>query len=198
MLRGPERGCWLVATAAVMSPTAHGVAHAEPRTHDEAQIRIAAGAGYWFDAVTPTAEEVVGWDDHGAAADVRVFAGGTPLRGLTVGGTFDITLVPSPGETWTTLSVQAYVDYYPDPKGGFHVLGAVGPTLLLADHFRSADAAPGVAASVGTGYDFWLSSETSLGPIIFLNYGHTYRSAERSDLVEDTASAVLAASLTFQ
>ncbi|MCC6644581.1 MAG: hypothetical protein IT374_03290 [Polyangiaceae bacterium] len=65
-----------------------------------------------------------------------------------------------------------FVDVYPDPHGGLHFQGLAGIASLEARNgsSRSGSALRGVGLAGGVGYDFWVSSQWSLGVMGRLHY----------------------------
>lgn len=81
-------------------------------------------------------------------------------------------------------------DWYPDPEGGWHVMGALFLASLQAKGSReigvedengetfyepAADEreSGGFGVMIGGGYEWWLGEEWSLGPIVRLAYAST-------------------------
>jgi hypothetical protein len=102
--------------------------------------------------------------------------GGTLEDGLVVAGTWHLALGASsppagPLEGHGNLFVFSeqlglLVDWYPDPRGGWHVGGAVGVGLLGADAVNgSVGGLSGVdaMASLLGGYDWWIARKWTLG-----------------------------------
>jgi hypothetical protein len=77
------------------------------------------------------------------------------------------------------------IDYYPDPRGGFHVLGGVGLASLGFER-NAEDALPpepweggGGGLVLGVGYDAWIADQWSLGGVVrLLLMSGTLRGAE--------------------
>jgi hypothetical protein len=68
-------------------------------------------------------------------------------------------------------SLQLAADWYPDPKGGFHIQGGLGPASLSFDptEDRGDDDAvtlDGIGGSVGVGYEGWIGRQWSLGGLL--------------------------------
>jgi hypothetical protein len=143
------------------------------RTHDGFYLRLALGAG------TGTTEfgdapgelsyaiETTGWLD--------VMMGGTPGPGLAVGGGmwmggFDTSEWRGENSDRGTVAIFAmgpFVDYFPDPREGFHFGATVGLGGLSidAEPFSNSNerTATGGALGAWIGYDFWVSREFSAG-----------------------------------
>lgn len=112
--------------------------------------------------------------------------GGTVAPGLVVGGgIYSLDLIastlrvkqssvgPIPAEVdpgLRALSLFApFVDWYPSVRGGFHVQGAIGFATLVPRVFghpatsESKYSALGGALVLGTGYEWWIADEWSIG-----------------------------------
>lgn len=117
--------------------------------------------------------------------------GGTPARGLVLGGSLwtarlDPVFVES-GRTvtpdddsvkLTMLRVGPFVDYYPDPTAGFHAQGAAQLAVQIESDVKGNPIEPtalGAAASMGAGYEWFLSGEFSLGFVARAALGRVVR-----------------------
>jgi hypothetical protein len=102
--------------------------------------------------------------------------GGTLEDGLVVAGTWHLSLGASspptgPLEGHGNLFIFSeqlglLVDWYPDPRGGWHVGGAVGVGILGADAINgSVGGLSGIdaTASLLGGYDWWIARKWTLG-----------------------------------
>jgi hypothetical protein len=83
----------------------------------------------------------------------------------------DSALIPAeldPGLRDLVL-IGPFLDWYPNPRGGFHALGALGVSLLTPRVFgdsatqQSKYLAVGGGLILGTGYDVWVDEEWSIG-----------------------------------
>jgi hypothetical protein len=152
-------------------------AAAGDETHDGFQFRGAVGLAYISDS-----ESFSGASGsatiYGGSGMAELYFGGAPFPGLTIGGTLGSVVAFGPsvsagGQTATTdnstklnfFTIGPYVDYYPDPHGGFHVLGTLGFASLSASNGsgQSSDASTGFEIGAGVGYDWWVSANWSLG-----------------------------------
>jgi hypothetical protein len=115
----------------------------------------------------------------GAAGMSELSIGGTPAAGLVVAGTLLSHQIAEPvletdgdsdadlGGPLSFLVLGATVDWYPNPKKGFHFGGTLGLAGVVAD---SPDGSPfdrvggtGGALSLQVGHDWWIADEWSLG-----------------------------------
>jgi len=184
-------------------------AQAEPNTHDGFQFRGAIGPAFLSD--TETAADGSGSATiSGGAASLELYFGGTPARGLVVGGFVMGTSAASPsvsanGQTVGTASGASlglgnfgpYIDYYPNPRGGFHVIGTLAFANLNVSNGNGTqqNVASGGAIGAGAGYDFWVADEWSLGVLARLTYAGLKDSNSDS---ESTVAAALLFSVTYQ
>jgi hypothetical protein len=105
--------------------------------------------------------------------------GATPARGLVLGisvwtAILDPTFVED-GKTvipdddsvkLTLLRLGPFVDWYPNPKRGYHVLGGAGFSVQIERDTKGKPIYPiplGFSLSTGTGYEWFVSSELSVG-----------------------------------
>jgi hypothetical protein len=105
--------------------------------------------------------------------------GGTPAPGLVVGGFAWATSIDpvfieggktvSPDDDSvkiTLLRIGPFVDWYPDPRGGFHALAEAAFTAEVESDVKGnpiEPAATGAALSVGAGYEWFIFDEFSMG-----------------------------------
>jgi hypothetical protein len=150
--------------------------------HDGFYLRMALGLG-GLTASREVQSSITGTVDTHFGEGVGVFeisAGGTPGPGLVLAGTLlsherkDPVLKGGPGGDITLdgrLSfgmVGVTVDYYPNPRGGFHFGGTLGVGGLTAPApprsvFTDKIGGGGGAISLALGYDWWIGQEWSFG-----------------------------------
>jgi hypothetical protein len=181
-----------IAAAVTLWSTA---ALAAPQTHDGFQFRGGIGAGYLSLGVK--ADGVPDSNIHGASGSLALYFGGTVGRGLVMGGFTSVAAVAGPklsvngkdvGSASSDVSLNffmigPYVNWYPDPTTGFHLLGELAfAAANVSDGNGNKSATPtGGAIGFGVGYDWWVSDEWSLGVLGRLNVA--------SLKYEDSASA---------
>jgi len=165
-----------------------GAAHADPKTHDGFQLRLAAGPGYLSDSekVTIGGASSPDYSIHGFAPGFEFYAGGTLAPGLALGGVFNFMVASGPsfsggGVSGTAsndvklnfMMIGPYVDYYLDPTNGLHLLGTIDYSIANASNGNSSsNASTGFGLGLGVGYDFWVADEWSLGVLGRFNYAH--------------------------
>jgi hypothetical protein len=174
----------LVVTVAALS-SSPSPARAEGEVHDGFQFRGAVGFGYLSDTGSNQASL------HGWAPALEVYLGGTPVRGLAIGGflngasaigpsaTFNGTTVNFGTTDLTLVTLGPYIDYYPNPRKGFHILGTLGFARLTASYndggFAASDSATGFTVGGGIGYDWWVGRDWSIGILGRFTFADTSR-----------------------
>jgi len=183
------------------------------RVHDGFYLRGSIGHGWMGTKFSEglLAERRLG--GQSGAFDIQL--GGSPSPGLALGGglfisgmehedvrRFGDTEGGDPG-TVGMLAVGPFIDYFPDPKGGFHFGGMLGLGALA---FETADdddveasfddderGGGGGAIGAWVGYDWWIGREWSLGvQLRYLgaavkNQDHDWRGAADSVALQFTA-----------
>lgn len=144
-------------------------ASAEPRNHDGFYVRLGVGPGY----ALGTLESNAGSDDStGINVSTQLAVGWTVRSGLVIGvGTFPM-VVPSPSYDGIDAGGQhvsatgPFVDYYLDPRKGLHFQGGLLFALGYLDGGdRDAHVGAGYGATLGIGYDLFVTDEWSIGAI---------------------------------
>ena len=141
--------------------------------------------------------------------------GGSPSPGFVLGGGLFVTGMQhddvrrfgdaegdEPG-TVGMIAIGPFIDYFPDPKGGFHVGGMLGLGGLAIETADDDDVetsfdegergAGGGAIGAWVGYDWWVGREWSLGAqlrylgVAVENRDHDWRGAADSVALQFTA-----------
>jgi hypothetical protein len=128
---------------------------------------------------------------RGIGQSQGVSIGGTPDRGLVLGGSLwaaridpvfvedGKTIVPDDDSVKITLArVGPFLDWYPDPSRGFHTNASAAFTIQIESDAKGhavKPAAVGAALSVGTGYDWFVSSQLSIGLLGRVAFGREIR-----------------------
>jgi hypothetical protein len=196
-------------------------ASAAPRTHDGFQFRGALGGGYLSDSEkldVPAGLTLLGGPTatiHGGAIATEVYFGGTPAAGLVVGGFLSEMRAFGPsvsfpgGQTVTAsgdrslnlLTLGPYVDFYPDPTSGFHILGTLGLAVIDAsngDSTNSSAASSGFGIGGGLGYDWWVADEWSLGVLGRFTYAAMGHTTSGVNVTDNAIAPALLFSACFQ
>lgn len=135
----------------------------------------------------PSGESV---DARGSGVALEIALGGTVAPGLVIGGGIYSVSMAQVG--WRSDEARAFnedgddeikggegaisvlgvmLDFYPNPRGGFHVQGGLGIGALALEkdadtNFPGEDwEGGGGGLMLGVGYEFWVSEQWSLGGI---------------------------------
>jgi hypothetical protein len=128
---------------------------------------------------------------RGIGQGAGLSVGGTPSRGLVVGGTvwaasMDPVFVEA-GKTATPdddsvkvtlLRLGPFMDFYPDPARGFHLVTAAALTVQVESDVKGnpiEPAALGAALSIGPGYEWFITDQFSLGLLGRVSLGRLVR-----------------------
>jgi hypothetical protein len=190
-----------VLTAAALT-FASTPARAEGRTHDGFQFRGTVGFGYMSDAESSNATV------HGPAGVLEVYVGGMPVRWLAIGGFLSGPSVSVEGlsvrdtDTRLTLvTIGPYIDYYPAPHKGLHILGTLGFASLTARYddvnFSASNSAGGFTLGGGIGYDWWVSRDWSIGVLGRFTFASTSRTVDGFSVSESTVLPAVLFSVSY-
>jgi len=165
--------------------------------HDGFFLRAEAGVVFFralVDAPSSPAgrTRIAGFGESGS-----ISAGGTPLRGLVVGGRVWTTRIspsfvehgvhvtPDDDSVKETLArIGPFADWYPDPGRGFHVQLGLELAIQVESDVKGNLIKPGnygPAASVGLGYEWFVSKQFSLGFVARMAFGSGTRALSGSD-----------------
>jgi hypothetical protein len=161
------------------------------RRHDGFFARSDTGLAFLWAHVSGSGGPLGRTGILGFGQSASLSLGGTPERGLVIGGTawtarIDPVFVEG-GQTVTPdddsvkvtlLRVGPFVDWYPDPTGGFHAqLSAAFTAQVESDVKGNAikPAALGAALSVGIGHEWFVLDEISLGVLGRMAIGRVVR-----------------------
>jgi hypothetical protein len=190
-----------------------GRAGAEPRTHDGFQFRGALGVGYLSDSES-LSDSSFSATISGVGLGLDLYFGGTPARGLTIGGFVNATTAVGPslsvnGKSLGSASndvslglglIGPYLDYYPDPTSGLHVLALAGlASLSVSDGSGSSQqSGSGFGVGAGVGYDVWIGDEWSLGILGRLQYASTKLDSGGVTATDNVIAPAVLASIVYQ
>lgn len=110
----------------------------------------------------------------GFSYGISLAVGGTPLRGLAIGGMFGLgSIMGKPqgappeatGNAYLTAGLLApFVDWYPQERGPWHLGAAIGLGVLSGtDGASNVFAAIAPGGTLFGGYDCWIGPQFSLG-----------------------------------
>jgi hypothetical protein len=148
--------------------------------HDGFYLRLAIGGGFVSASGTiNSSSSVPDFTVKGGGVGFDLGIGGTVGKGIVIGGEYIFqqavkpTVADSNGNTLGTSNANMnfgllgpFIDWYPDPEGGFHFGGTLGLAVLTASDPNTGDTTAsdtGFGGAVGVGYDFWVAPEWSLG-----------------------------------
>jgi len=172
-------------TAATSAPAAASPEH-EPQPeahpvqpgaylHDGFYLRAGLGFSYgWLSGTGPAGPAHL----SGSGAALSFAVGGTPVRGLVFAFTIQIASADGamagapPGATGPASTVEPVVgllvDWYPDPKDGWHLGGSTGlGGVGLTDGAGVNSNGYSFGISAQGGYDWWIGQQWSLGLMMF-------------------------------
>lgn len=195
---------------ASLSFSSLAAAQSAPHEHDGLYVRLGLGVPYGFGSAEP--------DGGGPKADIsgvgvatELAIGGTLAPGLVLGAGAYNMILPSPKYEFAggeeTLGAHhagtlgPFVDYYVNPKEGFHVQAALLLSFLVVDEkddFES-ESGGGFGAMVGAGYEFWIGDQWSVGPLFRFTYAKVKVEGSDSEAKFDVTlmAPALLASFTY-
>jgi hypothetical protein len=171
------RGMPVPDTATPSPPAPHGA-----YVHDGVFLRAGVGPGLFQAWSGRSADERT---FNGGTVSIDAAVGGSPVRGFVIGAEYQTERVFSlsstdsvvngnepdlSGTRFSTNSLAIFLDGYPDPTDGLHILGSIGVGWL--------DVAPGntpsptgLLLSAGAGYEWFVGPNVSLGVLLRGNLG---------------------------
>lgn len=147
--------------------------------HDGFYLRMGVGVGLGGSLVSSDSKAIGDYSFGGGAGAFDLWVGGTPVPGLVMGGAFSVLGIGSsqrsvdgtrvPGDVAGSTGLLGYfVDVFPDPARGLHFGGALGlasGSAKIKDSDREFRGG-GLGLQAWGGYDFWVSSQWSLGGML--------------------------------
>ena len=143
------------------------------RVHDGFYLRLSAGLGYQVFSVSSSTADA---DASGLAYPFDFMIGGSLAQGVALGGMLSAAVTRSPtvdpgdatldGTNLNLFRAGAFIDYYPSPTAGFHLLGDVAFAEVSATDDRTnfvSGKVTGFSLGAGVGYEWWVSDSWSLG-----------------------------------
>ena len=161
------------------------------RLHDGFFLRSEPSLAFFRAVVWGSSTETRRSGIRGIGQGAGISLGGTPARGLVVGGTvwtarIDPVFIED-GQTVspdddsvkvTLLRLGPFLDFYPDPSRGFHVVTAAALTVQVESDVKGNGVEPaaiGAAFSIGPGYEWFIMNEISLGLLGRVSVGRLVR-----------------------
>jgi|SoiMethySBSTD1v2_1073268.scaffolds.fasta_scaffold09046_7 hypothetical protein len=190
----------------LVSSSAGAQARRGHHLHDGFYFRGSIGVGRLIFDQESDLEGIPNGRVSGPSTASDLMLGGTPVRGLAVGGALLANHAPDPDFDGNRLTLEndvaaswvvigPFVDFFFAPKKGFHLGAAAGPSAIW---YRDLDPGPndereayagfGVAGWVG--YDAWISANWSLGGYLRAMAAWTTRQVDYSGspLVDERAN----------
>ncbi len=149
------------------------------RAHDGFFARSEPGLAFFWANVSGSSAPQRRTGIRGLGQSGALSLGGTPMPGLVVGGTvwtarIDPVFVEggktvSPDDDSvkvTQLRVGPFIDWYPQPKRGFHTTVAAALVVQLESDVKGEPVEPeayGASLALGSGYEWFVAKEFSLG-----------------------------------
>lgn len=166
--------------------------------HDGFYLRVNLGVGALgndYDLGPGSAES------HGGSLALDVLVGGTPSKGLALGGALLNEAgvshsVEVRGRSLGDANVRfsllgPFVDGFFDPKGGFHLGAAVGFAALAVEDLSGedeTDTLTGFGGAAWAGYDAWVADEWAIGGLVRAGGAITKKSDDAGDITASTFS----------
>jgi hypothetical protein len=175
------------------------------REHDGFYLSIGLGLSFVADSISSTRFDEARLSGFGLADQLAI--GGTPVRGLVLGGaledasTFAPTLTVdgrtrSDGPNTFGLSIVGpFAEYYFDPSQGLHAEVLLGLSFLTADDSR--DLPVGFAGSLGVGYEWWVGPQSSVGFLARVAYSRLTYDPNRLDESHSVIAPSIVARYTY-
>jgi hypothetical protein len=155
--------------------------------HDGFYLRVGAGPIYARASLRTDRVSQPDVSLRGLGGAFEVWVGGTPGRGLSIGGLAGASQIDTneakvgshghaPGAI-DTLLVGFFIDAYPDPRRGFHFGGLVAGSATKVTTDAEAElpatefAAAEIALAVFAGLDVWVARQWSFGALLRLGGG---------------------------
>ncbi|MET0793789.1 MAG: hypothetical protein ABW061_19880 [Polyangiaceae bacterium] len=144
--------------------------------HDGFYLRLGLGLGFGGALISSDSKSIGDYSFGGGGGAFDLWVGGTPSRGLVLGAALSAVGVNSAKRKVDELSIPGdvngsvgllgcFVDVFPDPATGLHFGGALGVGSGTAEVKGSGKkfSGAGLGLEAFGGYDFWVSSDWSLG-----------------------------------
>jgi hypothetical protein len=176
--------------------------------HDGFYVRMSFG----FGSQSTTIDDGAPAPNFTATDATLVFnglVGGAPAPGVILGGSLALDSLPSTtfeadadrAKTGVTLfSLGPFIDGYPNPRGGFHLGGTIGPSFarLASNTGFAGNKARGISLAAWLGYDWWVADQWAVGGLLRLSGANNWSSNTSPDLGINTRSIALLFTVVYQ
>ena len=173
---------------------------------------------YPFSGITAGGSSVQGTASDrlsGAGFAIDAAIGGSPVPGFIIAfdlGGHDATGLSQAAADGTSVQGLSYsrlgalVDWYPNPRGGFHVQGGVGFATVSLDVRtpdgigvvgRYPDTLGGFASNAGIGWEGWVGSDWAVGGLFRFDWASLRQTVDGQAAKMTVATPALLVSLTF-
>jgi hypothetical protein len=197
----------MIQLAAQAPPPAPVTARTD-KTHDGFYVRVSAGFASQSTTIDVGAS-TPNFDAHAGALSIDALVGGAPAPGVVLGGVLLLDRLPATtfdadgfrGKTGMQLiQVGPFIDGYPDPRGGFHLGGMVGPAFarLHNNSDFTGGKANGLGLAAWLGYDWWVADQWSVGGLLRFSGANTSNPSGSPTLSVDTRSIALMFTAVYQ
>jgi hypothetical protein len=193
---------------AAQAPAPAPVVARTDKTHDGFYARLSLGFASQGTTIDDGAN-APNLDSRSGALVIDALIGGAPAPGVVLGGALLFDRLPSTtfdadgfrAKTGVTLfTIGPFIDGYPNPRGGFHLGGTVGPCLsrLTNGSYFGSTRATGFGLAAWLGYDWWVADQWSVGGLLRFSGANTSHSDNSSSLSVDTRSVALMFTAVYQ
>jgi hypothetical protein len=171
--------------------------------HDGFYLRGAMGLGVLGAEFEDDGSEQTVETSRGSFS-LDLLIGGSPDRGIAIGGAllseaivgakYEVDGTEIGDGTVITGLLGAFVDGFFDPRRGLHVGGALGFSSVTAEELGAGGdnlEMAGIGGAVWLGYDFWVGSEWSLGPLLRVMASANQDRGDDTDVTSVTRSISL-------
>lgn len=153
-----------------------------PRFHDRFYLRMSLGGGALATSGDFSPDNGNTFETHGGCVAFDLAIGGTPVPGFVIGGDYAFQEAFRPRLKLSSRSITTegdsnvntvfgllgpFVDWFPDPRGGFHFGGTLGFAVLAVandnGNIDNSASENGFGGALRLGYDAWISNDWSLG-----------------------------------
>ena len=177
----------------VTTPEPAPIVERSYHVHDGFYLRLNFGYGAY--GVRYDSDVTAG----GGAVAIDLLVGGSPSRGVAVGGALLSDYGPNLSLSKNEKNIEdanvetgligPFIDGFPDPKGGWHVGGMLGLANIRTAKDAETRDDPGVGGATWVGYDAWVGDEWSVGGLV--RFAAAVGRSEKDGAKHDSRSTAL-------